>query len=127
MAIEVCLTVQNLNDKRSRYIPASHSLVLPCSRKWLIEPIKLQKGGLKPRWKASGSITKEPGDVSFPIRHLRVLYALPNDVYKTWGPSHTPAGYEYFCRHSSLNTYWSKKMQTFLGRMSVDSQFYTRF
>ncbi len=31
VVIEVCGTIQNLNDKRSRYIPASHSLVVRCS------------------------------------------------------------------------------------------------
>src|ERR1700683_1091892 len=35
VAVEVCGHNQNLNDKLSRYIPASHSIVLECSLKWL--------------------------------------------------------------------------------------------
>ena len=127
--IEVCGTVQNLNEKRSRYSPASHSLVLRCSVKWFAEEIAVQRGGRRQRWAAAGSIPRKPaGDdaISIPIRHLRVLYALCNSLYDIWVPSHTPTGYEYFCTHASLDGYSAPKMQTFLRQMSVDSQFYTR-
>lgn len=52
------------------------------------------------------------------------LYALPNAIYKKWIPEHTPTGYEYFCPHSSLASYTVQKMQVFLRRMSISSQFY---
>jgi hypothetical protein len=127
VAVEVCGTVENLNNKRSRYIPASHSLVLQVSAAWLSEEIKVQKGGSKPRWEAAASFAKRPSsDLHVPIRHLRVLYALPNDEYAKWCSVHTPTGYEYYCPHSSLESYNSSKMQKFLGQMSVASQFYVR-
>lgn len=127
VAVEVCGSIQNLNDKRSRYIPASHSIVLNCSKEWLLEDVAVQRGGMRPRWKASGSYGKVPkADVSIPVRHLRVMYALPNDLYHPWADQHTPTGYEYFCPHSSLDSYNSQGMQKFLRQMSIASQFYVR-
>jgi hypothetical protein len=123
VAVEVCGTVQNLNDKRSRYIPASHSLILSCTSSWLEEEIKIQKGGKRPRWKASVSIAKPSCDLQIPIRHLRVLYGIPNALYDTWCREHTPTGYEFFAPHSSLATYNSQAMQRFLRQMSSASHF----
>jgi hypothetical protein len=125
-AIEVCGTIQNLNDKRSRYAFSGHSTLLDCSRKWFTETINVQKGGKLERWKASGTIQSPPKkDVKLPIRYLRVLYAIPNDDYERWVPGHIPSGYEFFCKHSSLDSYTNPKMQKFLRRMSIDSHFYT--
>jgi hypothetical protein len=127
VAVEVCGTIQNLNDKRSRYIPASHSLVFQASAKWFGEEITVQKSGKRPRWEAAVSLAKNPeSGLRLPIRHLRVLYSLPNDLYHSWCSNHTPTGYEFFCPHSSLDSYNSGKMQKFLRQMSVASQFYAR-
>ncbi len=127
VVVEVCGTVQNLNDKRSRYFPANHSLVAKVSKDWLLEEVTVAKGGQKPRWEAAGSIKSAPTeDISVPIRHLRVLYALPNNVYNDWCSNHVPTGYEFFCPHSSLDSYNSQTMQKFLRQMSLASQFYTK-
>jgi hypothetical protein len=127
VAVEICGTIQNLNDKRSRYIPASHSLVLTCSNGWLLEEIAVRGGGKRPRWKALGTLEIEPTmDLVLPVRHLRVLYALPNALYKTWCPHHTPTGYEFFCPHSSLQSRTAQKMRSFLSQMSVAAQFYQK-
>ncbi|MFZ0707324.1 MAG: hypothetical protein WAM71_17120 [Candidatus Korobacteraceae bacterium] len=126
IAIEVCGTVQNLNDKRSRYIPASHSLVLKYSRKWLEETVSVQKGGKKARWEAAASLGNSPqSDGEIPIRYLRVLYALPQNEYHEWCAVHTPTGYEFFLSHNSLKSYNSPKFQEFLRQMSPASKFYT--
>ncbi|MFA7346504.1 MAG: hypothetical protein WCZ86_01970 [Desulfurivibrionaceae bacterium] len=127
VVVEVCGTIQNLNDKRSRYVPSSHSLVLSCKKEWLDEKVSVNKGGQFPRWKASASFGKAPHlDLSVPVRHLRVLYALPNDNYHEWCAEHVPTGYEFFCPHSSLDSYNSQRMQTFLRQMSIAAQFYTK-
>lgn len=127
VVIEVCGTVQNLNDKRSRYIPASHSLILNAGKEWLQESIGVQRGGLKSRWEAAISLasTQPKADLAIPVRHLRVIYALPDDFYNAWCSQHTPAGHEFFCSHKSLDTYTSQKMQTFLRQMSPSASFYT--
>lgn len=67
------------------------------------------------------TIRKE--DLSIPIRHLRVLFAIPNETYQTWRREHSPTGYEYFCPHSSLATYNSQAMRVFLRQMSSAAQF----
>ena len=127
VAIEVCGSIQNLNDKRSRYFPSSHSLTLRCARRWLLEIISVQGGGGRERWRVAGSLKEQPDeDLAIPVRYLRVLYALPNDVYRQWTDAHTPTGYEYFCPHSSLNSYSGQRMQQFLRRMSIASQFYLK-
>ncbi len=127
VAIEVCGTPQNLNDKRSRYFPSSHSLVATFSLKWMEEVTKIQGGGERKRWEAMGTFSVAPvTDIQVPVRHLRVLYALPNLEYNKWARNHTPTGYEYFIPHSSLDTYNSQKMQRFLAQMSISNQFYLR-
>lgn len=127
IVVEVCGTIQNLNDKRSRYIPASHSLVLSCSRAWLHEEVDNKGGGTIIRWRAAGSFEKAPPkDLVVSVRHLRVLYALPNEIYHRWCAEHVPTGYEFFCPHSSLASYNSQKMQSFLRQMSAAAQFYTK-
>jgi hypothetical protein len=62
VAVEVCGTIQNLNDKRSRYIPASHSLILSCSAAWFTEEITVQNAGKRPRWKACASFGAQPSE-----------------------------------------------------------------
>jgi len=54
------------------------------------------------------------------------MYALPDANYHAWCRNHTPTGYEYFCPHTSLKSYNSQKMQSFLSQMSISSQFYIK-
>lgn len=128
VAVEVCGKVQNLYDKRSRYIPASHSIVLEASRAWLNEKIDVQGGGRKERWRAAGSLrrTIRGKRARIPVRYLRVLYVLPTGLYGTWCAEHPPTGYEFFCPHSSLDSFNSQRMQAFLRQMSLASHFYTQ-
>lgn len=124
VAIEVCGTVQNLNDKRSRYMPSSHSLMVSIGKGWFGQDISYKKGKKK-RWELTGAHTAAPSaDQCLPIRHLRVLYSLPNALYASWCSNHTPTGFEYYCPHSSLDSYTSQTMQQFLRQMSIQSQFY---
>ena len=124
VSVEVCGTIQYLNDKRSRYMPSSHSIVAVCPHGWLIEQISTQKGGKSARWAACKSISKAPQtDLSFPLRHLRVLYVLANADFDGWCKNHTPTGYEFFCKHSSLDSFTSQPMQRFLSQMSMYSHF----
>jgi hypothetical protein len=127
VVVEVCGTAQNLNDKRSRYIPASHSVVVRCSLSWLQEHIPTKAGASAPRWEASRCFAKEPTiDIAVPVRHLRVLYTLPDKLYHKWCAEHVPTGQEFFCPHSSLNGFNGQKMQVFLKQMSMSSQFYVQ-
>ena len=127
IVIEVCGSAQNLNDKRSRYMPSGHSLVLSCPHSWLVEDVTVQKGGRKTRWSATASFDDEPtNDLMIPVRNLRVLYALPDWLYQDWCRENAPGAHEFFCKHSSLDTWSSPQMQDFLWQMSTATQFRTR-
>jgi len=126
MSIEVCGSEQNLHDKRARNYPLSASLILYCSAQWLTQSVGVQKAGEMPRWKACGSFFAPPEeDLALPVRNLRTLIALPNDLYQKF-KMQCPPGNEFFCRHSSLNTYESPSMQTFLKGMALDNHFRTK-
>lgn len=127
IAVEVCRKDQNLNDKRSRYMPTNHAPLADCSATWLKAKIALQKGGTKPRWEACGTVSAAPNsDIRIPVRHIRVLYALPDALYDKWLTSVTPGAYEFFCRHSSLGSHTSSAYREFLSRMIPGAQYYTR-
>jgi hypothetical protein len=127
ICIESCAEPQNLHDKRSRYALASHSLLLTCSRDWLLEDISVQRGREIPRWEAARSFTSRPRkkDLRLPVRHLRVLYSLEDNLYSEWKENHVATGHEYYCRHSSLSTHNSPTTRTFLRGMSLESHFLT--
>ena len=128
VAIEVCGSTQNLNDKRSRYAANVRSMVLSCPLSWLQEEVTIQRGGSASRWEACRSIDLAPvEDIRLPIRYLRVLFAIPNESYASWARNNVADGHEFFCRHSSLDTYNSQSMQAFLRQMSYASQFRTSF
>lgn len=128
VCVESCCNSTNLNDKRSRYGARVGSMVLHVPRPWLRQKMRVQRGAMMPRWEAAESISTEPkrqGVLVLPVRFCQVLFALPNDEYAKWTANNVPAGHEYFCRHSSLNSWKSQKMQDFLNRMSFASHFYT--
>jgi len=126
VCIECCGTIQNLNDKRSRYAPSTHGLVVLVKESWLTESITVQHGSKMSRWRATGSITSAPTtDCVATVRHLRVLYALPNILYSGWVTQGVLGAHEFMCRHSSLDGYNSQTMQRFLKRMSPSMHLYT--
>jgi hypothetical protein len=124
IVIEVCGSQPNLGDKRSRYAPSATSLNLTCEPKWMAGEIAIQKGGKRARWKAAG-LTEEPKSPrQFSVRHLRVLYALPTDLYIKWRDNITCQAHEYFCPHSSLGSFSNQAFREFLGKMSPDNHYY---
>lgn len=129
IAVEVCRKDQNLNDKRSRYMPTNHALLARCSSAWLTAAITRQNSGKKRRWEAGGTIKNKPsfdGDIDIPVRHLRVLYALPDHLYDRWLSNVTTASYEFFCHHTSLRSHTNDGFRNFLTKMIPGVQYYTR-
>ncbi len=130
IAIEVCGTMQNLNDKRSRYISTGAGLVLVVPAAWFGRPIRLQHGGMRPRGEATeclnGVTLPTKGSVSIPVRFLRALFVIPDDEYKDWMGNHVPSGHEFFMKHNSLKSGTGQVAQGFLGGMSFQAHFYTR-
>jgi hypothetical protein len=127
ICIESCGTSQNLNDKRSRYMLASHSVLLSCTAAWMFEDIVVQSSRIVSRWQAARTFPRKPQnrDLVIPVRLLRVLYALEDTLYAKWKANHVPTGYEYYCRHSSLKTHTSQRTRRFLRGMSLQSHFLT--
>ena len=125
ICFEHCNKKQNLYDKRSRYIPASHSLLIKLPINWLRKKIPITNGQ-KPRWEAFDCGLSEPKkQLVWPIRFLRIFYALPDKLYTEWKANQTPTGYEFYCRHNSLRTFNSKPTQDFLKRMTSRVHFLT--
>lgn len=121
ICIEHCSSIQNLNDKRSRYMPSLSSILVRITRTWLNGDVGVQNNGTAPRWETTGTMAQPDlmkEEFHIPIRQLRVLYALRPQDYTRWIPNHIPTGYEFFCTHPSLNTFSSPSTQTFLKRMS---------
>ncbi len=127
LAVEICGTVQNLNDKRSRYGPTTTSLLLKTPRRWLQREVAVRGGGRRTRLALGGfpDLSISGDQILVPIRWLQVLYALPNSVYKSWTSDQIPGPHEYFCRHRSMGSYNSKPMQMLLARMTLRSHFLT--
>jgi hypothetical protein len=126
LAVEVCGTAQNLNDKRSRYGPTTTSLLLSTPRRWLRREVTTRGGGTKTRLDLAGIDGRDMNtEILVPVRWIQVLYALPNDIFKSWTAQQVPGPHEYFCRHSSMGSYKSQAMQEFLARMTLRSHFLT--
>jgi hypothetical protein len=126
ICIESCGTGQNLHDKRSRYFLASHSLLLIAPVIWLHEKIRLQRASMTPRWEATRCFRQKPQtDLILPVRHLRVLFALEDNLYSQRKNNHVPPGHEYYCRHSSLDSHTAESMREFLSAMSLESHYLT--
>lgn len=134
VVIESCGTEQNLFDKRSRYAARTTSTLLELRRSWLEEEIRLpgRGGPLRSRGSALGGTLgdlRERERVVLPVRHLRVLYALPDE-----GPQSLLArvrnrmtfeAHEFVCPQRLLTQWNLGGMQDFLKRMAPDVAFYT--
>lgn len=126
LAIEVCGTAQNLNDKRSRYGPTTSSLLLQTPKRWFEEEIATRGGSRRTRIElASLAPLTLSADLLVPVRWTQVLYALPNELYRSWTADQIPSPHEYFCRHGSMGSYTNQSMQRFLARMTLRSHFLT--
>lgn len=127
MAIEVCVTNQNFNDKRSRYTPTSGNVHITLPLDWLNSIIAIQKGRQRHIWAASGWFTSAPtADVRLTIRHMRTLFVLKDSDYTNFGQNHLPAGHEYFCMHRDLNQINNQYMQEFIKGMALMNHFKRR-
>jgi len=121
IVIEVCGSQQNYQDKRSRYVPSTNSYVVSLTKRWLDKEINYKKGN-KRRSELLGLRTSYM-DKNVPIRHLRVVYALPNKLYDKIKRQICPMGHEYYIRHSSLSGWKNQNTQKFLAQLALESHF----
>ena len=88
--VEVCGSLQNLQDKRSRYVAVTSALVLWCAHRWWNEQISTNIA----RWQKSGVFEEGPdGDTISPIRYMKVLYALPDIEYNNFKDNGVAGGH----------------------------------
>lgn len=131
LAIEACGSIQNLNDKRSRYFPSSHSIVVTIEKKWLLEEISLPGGGKRERWKAFNSGYGLPVDfpVVLPVRYLRVIYLLKDEHFRKWRINHTPTGHEFFGKLATFENNWrtNTTLKSRLKGISATAHFLTKW
>ncbi len=94
-AVEACGSLQNLLDKRARFAPSTHSMLAVCPVPWLLAPVTAEDP--TPRWKATGVIRHEPVlPLTFPVRDLRVMYALKQPHYEGFARHQLPHAHEFF-------------------------------
>ena len=122
LAIESCRNAQNFNDKRSRYAARTTSLMLTIPGAWLEAKVRVRAGATRTRAVVlRGNLPLE--DVNLPVRHLRVLYALPDDdgapgLFTRVSAAMVLEAHEYICPQRVLGSYTGQQVQTFLKRMA---------
>ena len=105
-AVEACVTLANLLDKRSRFAPSTHSLLAVCPIPWLLAPVMASDA--TPRWRATGLLRLEPVlPFVLPVRDIRVLFAL------------TDKNYSGFMKHQLPNP----ALQALLARATASANF----
>ena len=124
-AVEACLSLQNLLDKRSRFSASTHSLLAVCPVPWLLAPVMATDQ--TPRWRATGVLLHEP-TLAFvlPVRDVRVLFALPNRNYAGFMKHQLPHAHEYFAPMETLMESESDKnpaLQALLARATASANF----
>jgi hypothetical protein len=120
IAVEHCGNVQNFNDKRSRYTPTSGNVHVTIPLDWLNKKLTKKKS----YWQASCWFSSAPkSDITLTIRHLRVLFALTDKDYTSFGQNHLPGAHEYFCRHRDLTQITQQGMQEFIKSMALMKHF----
>lgn len=119
IVIEACGTSQNLNDKRSRYGPRTSSLLVSLPKPWLDKEVRVRAGALRRR----RDLLHVPDEALIvPIRHLRVLYALPgtggSHLYGQVTTEMVLDAHEFVCPLNQLGNFKSQPMQRFLKGMT---------
>ncbi|MGC8477360.1 MAG: hypothetical protein ACP5NP_13475 [Acetobacteraceae bacterium] len=126
-AVEACGSLQNLLDKRSRFAPSTHSLLAVCPVPWLLAPVTADDP--TPRWKATGVIRHEPVlPLTFPVRDMRVLYALKQPHYEGFARHQLPHAHEFFIpmeRLTARNAAADPAVRAMLARATAAANFLT--
>jgi len=126
VVVEVCGSLQNFFDKRSRLSPSTNYLVVHVSLAWLRETIGTMKRSRQSRWQKSGSFNSQPiSNLILSVRTISVLFALRQKDYNLVKNHGLAAGNEHFVRHSSLRTHNAPQFRSFLTRIAQENRFYT--
>jgi hypothetical protein len=124
-AVEACISLTNLLDKRSRFAPSTHSLLAVCPVPWLLAPAIA--GDTTPRWRATRLLRHEPV-LAFilPVRDIRVLFALTHKNYDGFMKHQLPHAHEYYAPMETLMALGSDKnpqLRALLARATASANF----
>lgn len=126
--VESCGSIQNFNDKRSRYAARTTSLMIELSEPWLNHQVAVQNGAARQRRELLRGVLPFEDLISLPVRHMRALYALADDgdnsPYKRIRRSGVLEAHEFLCRQAVLGNYNAQGVQTFLKGMAPDRSMY---
>ena len=124
-AIEACASMTNLLDKRSRFAPSTHSLMLVCSVQWLLAPVSQTDD--TPRWRITRVLRSAPDEaLVMPVRDIKVMYALKDRHYQGFASSQVPHAHEFFVPMKALTAedgHESKAIQSLVSRIAVNANF----
>jgi len=124
-AVEACVSLANLLDKRSRFAPSTHSLLAVCPVPWLLAPVMASEP--TPRWRATGVLRREPSlPFVLPVRDIRVLFALTDKHYNGFMKYQLPHAHEYYAPMETLMALESDKnpeLQALLARATASANF----
>jgi hypothetical protein len=124
-AIEACSSLTNLLDKRSRFAPSTHSLMVVCSPVWLMAPVSPQDP--TPRWRITRVLRAPPVEpLVLPVRDVKVMYALKTRHYEGFASSQVPHAHEYFVPMDALtakDAHHSKAIQSLVARAAITANF----
>lgn len=117
IAIEVCLPAAISDGNRSMYCPSTYSRTVYVPANWLRQNIPVQGGRQVPIWRVTGIFEDEPAcDLHLPVRHLRVLYAIMDDLWQRVC-CYALNAHEFLFRHTQLGQYNAPLIQVFLKLM----------
>ncbi len=124
--IEACGSFANLLDKRSRFAPSMHSLLAVCPLRWLLGSVS--KFNKTPRWRYTGLLSAAPtAALIFPVRDVRVMYALRPRHYEGFAASQVPHAHEFFAPIIALigpQSWQQPTLQAFIARTSPRANFW---
>lgn len=115
LAIEICGSLANVHDKRSRFSASVGSLLLRMPRQWLIELQQVQRAS-RERWQTfGGALTARPtDDLRVPVARLRLFLLVPDDELGLIVDKIALEAHEYLLPHSALDNQYLKPLKELL-------------
>lgn len=116
LAIETCGSLQNVHDKRSRFLASTGSLLLLIPARWLGGLQQVQHGAIHERWRTFGdAVTAKPADdMRVPVARLRIFLFVPDDHLESIAEKIALEPHEYLLPHSAFRNQYHPKMKAML-------------
>jgi hypothetical protein len=98
-------------------------------KKWLREKIYNTPPHSKPRWEHFGTIKEEPStDMTFTIRHIRVVFVVPDELFYQIDSAKSAEAHEYFLPLTRFQNrlIWTKSFKNFALHLTPQANFFGR-